>query len=293
MALIINLLAGNPYIEQNASMPWSTRAKFLNFLMCLCLTSSPIACLAQSPPHNSGENFADLLRRQVGWDDALPDEKNPSGLHFQFLKIDESSAPQGRLVRYRAYVPGASEKQKYALGIWRIGSDLQILPVDVYVNAKGLLMVHKPRPDQENSDSVADDDELDLATQAARGEPVRFVLATSDGRFMVPGTIVPFPIESKGLTCRIELRLVEPDGQAILIYADGLAPNSEVPFQVVSAGDAEAAKFNANANGHAVTTDLPYVDGKDTGILKVTVDAKGCSTSAEIPWGKGTYHLFR
>jgi hypothetical protein len=288
----MNSFAANPLIGQNASMLRSTGAKFLNLLMGLCLSSLPIICLAQSASQNSAGNLLDLVQRQVGWDDALSDPKNPSGLHFRFSKIDEASTPQGHVVRYRAYVPGASQKQKFALGVWSIGSDLQILPVDVYVNAKGLLMVHKPRPDQENSDSVADDDELDLATQAAQGEPVRFVLATSDGKFMVPGTVVPFPIESKGSTCRIGVRLVEPEGHAILIYADGLPPNSEIPFQVVSAGDPKTSKFSANAKGHAVTIDLPYVDGKDTGILKITVAAKGCSTSVEIPWGKGTYRLF-
>ena len=290
LPLTMNSVAANPLIGQTASMLRSTRTKFLNLLMCLCLPALPITCLAQPAQQDSTGNLAALLQRQVGWDDALPDKKNPSGLHFKFLKIDEASTPEGHQVRYRVYVPGASEKPKYALGTWKIGSDLQILPVDVYVNAQGLLMVHKPRPDQENSDSVADDDELDLATPAARGEPVRFVLATPDGKFMVPGTVVPFPIESKGSTCRIEVRLVEPEGQAILIYADGLPPNSEIPFQAVSAGEPETSKFSVNANGHAVTTDLPYVDGKAMGILKVTVDAKGCLTSVEIPWGKGTYH---
>jgi hypothetical protein len=157
------------------------------------------------------------------------------------------------------------------------------------VNAKGLLMVHKPRPEQENKDSVEEADELDLAVQAARGEPIRFVLAAADGKFMVPGTIVPFPIEGKDGNCRLEIRLATPDAEAVLIYADGLPPNTDVPFQSNSAGESEQAKFSANGNGHAATADLPYVDGKGSGILKTVLNTKQCSVSVGIPWGKGTY----
>jgi hypothetical protein len=266
-----------------------SRFSSLCLLLCFCAASLPFRSMAQSAP---SKNIADLLQRQLGWDDALPDEKNPDGLQFRFSKIDEATTPGGRLLRYRAYVAGTSETKKYALGSWKLGQDLQILPVDVYVNAKGLLMVHKPRPDQENSDSVADEDELDLAFTAARGEPVRFALVSTDKSFMVPGTIVPFPIEASGATCHIEMRLAQPEGQAILVYADGLKPNSTVPFKAISGGDLEAPTFSVNARGHAATADLPYADGTSSGTLKIDVAAKGCAVSLEIPWGKGSYHPF-
>jgi len=80
-----------------------------------------------------------------------------------------------------------------------------------------------------------------------------------------------------------------PDGEAVLIYADGLDPGADVPFQAVSEGEAHAGSFHANARGHAATVDLPYVTGKNAGLLKVSITAKGCSTAVEIPWGKGSY----
>ena len=274
---------------QTALMPPSKPA----FLKTFCLlVFFPVLFI--SARHATGQipqdKIKQILGQQVGMDDALPDEKNPDGLHFQFSKIDESSMAQGHFVRYRAYVAGASEKKKYALAIWKIDSDPQVIAGEVYVNAKGLLMVHKPRPDQESSSSVDSDDEIDLAIQAARGEPVRFVLATADHETLIPGTIVPYPIESNGGNCRIEVRLATHDGQAVLIYADGLPPNKEVSFQAVSAGESETAKFTANARGHAATIDLPFVQGKDSGLLKLSLAIQGCTASVEIPWGKGSYH---
>ncbi len=44
--------------------------------------------------------------------------------------------------------------------------------------------------------------------------------------------------------------------------------------------------MNLNANGHVASVDHPYVEGKDSGVLKVTLATKSCSVSVEIPWGK-------
>ena len=243
-----------------------------------------------TPSVKTGADLSADLKKQVGWDDNLPDSTNPGGLQFHFSKIGDLNIPQGHLVNYRAYVRGAAEKTKYFVGVWKVGAELQILPTDVYVNAKGLLMDHKPRPDQEDKDSVEEDDELDLAVEAARGEPIRVILVSADKKIAVPGTLVPFPIESEDKNCRLEVRLASMDGQAILIYADGLPPNTVVPFESNSAGEVVQNKFNVNAQGHAVAGDQPKVDGKDSGVVKETLSTKDCSVSVEIPWGKGSYH---
>jgi hypothetical protein len=280
----------------------SARFSLLKILPYLCLVFLAPASVAQTskqtapsvlvevtPSVKAGEELKADLQRQIGWDDNLPSEVNPTGLQFQFSKIGDKTFPQGHAVNYRAYVHGAAENKKYSLGIWKVGAEMQILPTDVYVNAKGLLMDHKPRPDQENKDSVEEEDEIDLALQAARGEPIRVVLATADGKLMVPGTVVPFPIVGKDKNCRLEIRLATPDAEAILVYADGLPPNTEVPFQSNSAGEQGQASFSVNAHGHAATADMPYVEGKASGVVKETLATKECSVSVEIPWGKGSY----
>jgi hypothetical protein len=236
-----------------------------------------------------------MLNKQVGWDDAGVSPKNPLGLRFRFVKIDEgrSSVPEakGHSMRYRVFVSGLTEGEKYSLGIWKIGSEMQMLSDEVYANNKGLLMVHKPRPDQENRSEVGRKDELDLSLQAAKGEPVRFVLASANEKLVVPGTIVPFPIQSDTGSCRLEARLGLPDAQAVLIYADGLPPNTTVPLESDSAGEAMPTSLQVNAKGHAATVDLPFVDGTVDGLLKVAIRIPRCNLSVEIPWGQGSYHV--
>jgi hypothetical protein len=234
-----------------------------------------------------------MLNAQVGWDDALAGEHNPTGLHMQFSKIDSEAFLQGKtvghFVRYRILVPGAPQEQPYALAQWKIGGQPQIAQTRVYVNAKGLVMLHQPRPDQQDKDAVEPEDELDISLQTAAGEPVRYALTSADGKLIVPGTVVPNPIEKQAGNCRLEARLALPDAEGVLIYAEGLDPNADVPFQAISEGDAHPSSFHSNAHGHAATVDLPYVKGKIAGVLRVSLAAKGCSVAIDIPWGKGTY----
>jgi hypothetical protein len=127
--------------------------------------------------------------------------------------------------------------------------------------------------------------------QAARGEPIRYALASSDKQLFISGTLVPFPLVDQGQGCRLEVRLAMPDADAVLISADGLPANADVPLQLVSAGVAETGSFHADAQGHAVTTDLPFVANLDSGSLRVTLVTQNCSAAVEIPWGKKSYHL--
>jgi hypothetical protein len=119
---------------------------------------------------------------------------------------------------------------------------------------------------------------------------VRFALASSDKELLVSGTVVPFPREDTDRGCRLEVRLAQPDGSAVLISADGLPANAEIPFQLLTADEPGTGKFIANAQGHAVTTDYPSANGKDRGSLRVSLAIPECSVAVEIPWGKGSYH---
>ena len=173
-----------------------------------------------------------------------------------------------------------------------LGADPEFMPGDVYLNSQGLMMTKMPRPDQEYKAIVDAEDEVEFSFPAARGEPVRVLLTTPDGKLVIPGTIVPFPIQGRDRQCKLEARLALPEAAAVLIYADGLAPNSDIPYQSFSEGQSRAGTLHTNAHGHAVRIDLPYVAGKDSGNLKVAIATKECSASVEIPWGKGSYKPF-
>ena len=258
--------------------------------VAVLLPAFALAGRAQSQEPKLPDKALKAIRQQIAFDDHLPGEKNPAGLHLEFSKIGENNVPQGHVVAYRVYAAGADEKKKYVKAIWRIGSQPQFLPDDVYVNARGLLMANMPRPDQETKDSVDSDNEDDIAIQAALGEPIRFFLATPDGKLAIPGTVVPYPIESEDKGCHLEARLAMPQAAAVVLYVDGLQPNTDIPFQSVAEGESHSGNFHTNASGHGAAIILPGVIGKSSGMLKVTVTTKECIVSVEVPWGNGTNH---
>lgn len=239
----------------------------------------------QIPP-----NMLKMLQTQIVWDNGF---NKPTGPRLRFVKVDEVTRPEGHFIRYRIYASGATEGTPYLLSGWMIGkdiTDLNAISSSVYVNRKGLLLTRKPNADEEDQDTVGQDVEYDLGVQAADGEPLRLMLRSGDNKVLIPGTLVPFPIEATDKSCKLSAMLATPDGEAILIEGEGFQPNSQVWLQSNSAGEQRQSQKPVDSNGRVQFVDLPYVAGKDAGMLNDTISTKNCTVSVIIPWGKGTYH---
>jgi hypothetical protein len=150
-------------------------------------------------------------------------------------------------------------------------------------------MWHLPTPEQEDKDSLDQSDEVEIDLKAARGEPIRYMLESQDGRMFFPGTIVPYPVENKDGPCRIEARLGFPEGQALLVYLDGTKPTAQVALQTASEGESHTQKVKTDARGHAVAVVGPTVAGREAGVVKISVALPECSVAVEVPWGQGSY----
>ncbi|MGA3046283.1 MAG: hypothetical protein ABSD67_06645 [Terracidiphilus sp.] len=258
-------------------------------LACACLAFMARNSDAQIASTGAQLAAIKLMQQQLGLDNDTPNQTNPNGLRIQFQKISEVQEKDGHLVRYRLLVPGAPEKQVYGLEVWRIGTELQLTPQPVYTNAKGLLMWHEPTPHDEDRDSLSAKEEIEVDLKAARGEPIRYMLASTDGKIFIPGTIVPYPAESKNGNCKLEARLGFPEGEGMLVYVDGLASGAAVPLQTVSGSVTHAPPVIADAHGHAEAIISPAVQGTNAGVVKISVTTRACSMSLELPWGDGSY----
>lgn len=253
-------------------------------------------CFAQSAGQSAGsgsdqspqDEVMKLMREQIGLDGGKANAKNPNGLRIQFTSVAQLNNPGMHV--YRLLVSGAPEGQEYTLGGWRIGAGIKYAQGHVYVNAMGLVMLHKPTIQQEKEVSLGKADEVEVGLNAAHGEPIRYMMASADDKLFYAGTLVPFPIESKDGKCHLEVRLGLPEGQTMLVYGDGLTPNALLQLKTVSVGEERTSMLNTDAQGRAVAIIVPYVAGKDAGVVKMSVATPDCSVAVEIPWGKGSYH---
>lgn len=262
-------------------------------ILCVFLALGARAGVAQSVGKDLGPGAqlagVKLMQEQIGLDNDLPNERNPKGLRIQFQKIGDFQRPDGHTLRYRLLIPGAPEKQSYVLEVWRIGTEVQLTPQQVYTNAKGLVMWRAPQPNQENKESLDSKEEIEIDLKASRGEPIRYILVSPDGKLLFPGTVVPFPVESTDKNCHMEARLGFPDAEGVLVYIDGLAPGSAVPLQTVSGAETRSPQVTADEKGHAVAVVAPGVAGNNAGVAKISMTTKACSLSVEVPWGDGSY----
>jgi hypothetical protein len=237
----------------------------------------------QAAPSNE---FRVFLDHQAMWDDA--GVSDPNGAHLRFVMIENQTA-QGEhgLTRYRIYAEGAPQDKVYSLQTWLVNNATTTDPRDLYVNGQGLLMLRRPRADEETS-LTAGEDEFEVESEPAVAEPIRFLLSTLDGQLLIYGTLVAHPLKSNDKGCGLEARLAQPNDAAVLIVANGFPAKSKITL-VFTSGEAVASDtLETNSDGHAVEAVSPIVPGITQGILKASAEGSDCLPSVVLPWRAAT-----
>jgi hypothetical protein len=162
---------------------------------------------------------------------------------------------------------------------------------EVWLNDRGLLMRSKPTSEEQNSDSVREQDEVVLVVHAGKGEPKRFALVSEDQKLLVPGTLVPYPLEAKDKACGVQALLASPHGEAFLLEGSGFPRLATVNIESISAGERQTANFQSSPTGELTATVFPFVVGKDSGIVEVHLSTPDCKLDLKLPWGKDSYHI--
>jgi hypothetical protein len=225
-----------------------------------------------------------VLQRQALWDDSGRDQLNPSGLQLRFEKIDEQSTPGGHsATRYRVFAAGAPENKVFSLEYWPVGKDIAGDDSDLYVNTQGLLMIHRPKAEQEMS-FKAGADELEITAETDTAEPIRYVLTSKDGELKIFRTLVPHPVVAVDQGCSLEVRIAEPHGAAVLVIANGFPEKAKIPLVLQSEGVKTSEMLVTDSDGHGVMAGLPSVQGKAQGMLKAAAEGPNCLPSVVLPW---------
>jgi hypothetical protein len=229
------------------------------------------------------KDLLDVVGRQTRWDNE-GSEHNPTGLRLRFVKIDDQPVPGGRVAtRYRVYAEGAPENKVYAFGTWTVAKPFGFDPRDMYVNGQGLVMIHRPKPEQAIS-FTAPEDELEVSPVTDSAEPVRYLLSSRDNTLELFGTVVPHPVQMEDQGCRLEVRLAAMDTSVVLV-ADGFPAKEKFPLVLESEGAESSEMMSTDMNGHAVMAAFPYVPGKTQGLLKATAEGPNCLPAVTLPWG--------
>ncbi|MGD0938799.1 MAG: hypothetical protein ABR905_03735 [Terracidiphilus sp.] len=229
------------------------------------------------------KEFRLVLDHQAKWDNS--GVSDPSGSHLRFVMIQNQAA--GSPTRYRVFAEGAPENKVYSLQTWLVNNSTAIDPRDLYVNGQGLVMVHRPRPEEETS-FTAPGDELEIQSGPTVAEPMRYLLSSLDGELLVYGTLIAHPLLANDQGCRLEARLAQPNEATILIVANGFPAKTKISL-VLRSGEAVTSDSEVtNSDGHAVWAVSPIVPGTTQGILKASAEGPNCMPSFVLPWNAAT-----
>lgn len=234
-------------------------------------------------PKPTTDMLGDLVR-QSRWDNGEFGIGNEERLRLRFVKVDDQVKPESTIARYRIFANGAPANKVYAWGVWQAGDEPKSEPQDIYVNASGLLMTHRPSPAEESSLQVPGGEFL-ITPDADSAVPIRYEIVSRDNQFSMSGTLVPRPVASVDQGCSLEARVAEPHAEAVLLVADVFPPDSKIPLVLESEGQTANLTMDIDSTGHSIVAAFPFVQGKTHGMLKVTAEGPNCLPSVTLPWG--------
>jgi hypothetical protein len=229
------------------------------------------------------KTLMDLLVFQARFDDGNLGDKSDQRIRLRFEKIDEQANPAATPARYRVFAVGAPENKVYEWRIWHAGQNSETAPDDIYVNARGLLLTHRPSPEEEYS-LQAPGNEFYLAPEADSAVPLRYAVLSRDNQLVIPGTLVPQPVAAQDHGCRLEVRIAEPNASAVLLVADGFPLESKIPLVLESEGENANLTMVTDSGGHSIVAGFPHIAGKTKGILRATAEGPDCLPSVSLPW---------
>jgi len=233
---------------------------------------------------NPTKDLLATLSLQARWDNGDLSVGSQRYLKLRFVKVDDQATPKGALTRYRVFAEGAPENKVYVWRVWQLGEGPKSEPEDIYVNARGLLMTHRPLPEEESSLQVPGG-EFMIMPEADSAVPLRYDICSRDNQLSVPGTLVPQPVVGQDHGCRLEVRIAQPGASAVLLVADGFPLESKIPVVLESEGQTTNLTMDTDSGGHSIVAGFPYVRGKTQGNLKATAEGPDCLPSVMLPWG--------
>ncbi len=129
--------------------------------------------------------------------------------------------------------------------------------------------------------------ELRLTYSPGIGEIYRHALISEDTKSRIFFSFVPFPILATDKACSLEVVELKPGFGLVLIRGNGFQPGEDILLHMQSYQDVHDKTVKVSPQGQFHAENTPFVQGRTTGVVDVTVTAKGCSPKISFNWGAG------
>jgi hypothetical protein len=210
---------------------------------------------------------------------------NSPGVDLRATQTGQRQLQGHTAVSYNLFASGFPKDQAFDLWMWQVGSDPRPA-ANALLNSEGKLV-------SQLADRARriDEDPINLVLLGGKGEPKRFALISTDGRYQAFVTVIPFPLEIQDGPCRLSAELGAPDYAAVRFTATGFPPKEPLTVEMHSEGERGTQQQVANEQGEYAALIFPFVKGKQSGTVRFKISSAKCSIELAVPWGKGSYRL--
>ncbi|HET6200192.1 MAG: hypothetical protein ACHQJX_12235 [Candidatus Acidiferrales bacterium] len=226
-----------------------------------------------------------LASIQTNWGQKM----SSPGATMTLKEVSRESVNGATGIEYHIFATGMPKDKLYSL----VAVSFDLRPVTylqgITLDDSGMaICVGRP---ETCGDSSKPNDPVEPILLAAKGEPKRFGLISSDGQNKAFVSVTPFPIEGKDRGCSVDVTLLLAHGEAVLIHGADFQSNVPVNVATLSENEKAGGDLTTDSNGELYYIELPYVKGKTDGKTRVTLTSKACAPSVSYQWGKDTYRM--
>ncbi|HZD95392.1 MAG TPA: hypothetical protein VE133_14115, partial [Candidatus Sulfotelmatobacter sp.] len=200
----------------------------------------------------------------------------------QLIKKDQAN---GRpLIQYRLKVTGAPKNKLYNLIAWPITVSAPATIMEGLAIANDGTVGCPPNSDRSCAQRFKGA-ELKLTYTPAIGEIYRHALISEDSQSRIFFSIVPAPMIEHDRACSMEVIRLSPRFELALIRGEGFIPGEQLAFHTQSYQESHDSQPKVDPSGEFWAVLTPFVKGRTSGTMSVTIHGKSCAPSLSFGWG--------
>lgn len=220
-----------------------------------------------------------LMSTHIGVETAIP-----PGWSIKAIPVSVARGQGDTVVaQFHIAVQGPPPGTLFEKQVIPVGDDKPTTTLEgISIGKDGILECAGKLPTQ-CGDPSKPDDPIEFTAQSIKGEPLRFLFASSAGTIGI--VVVPYPAAARDHGCALSAVRLTPGFELALITGSGFPPNTDVHYTTSPDGAGEQT-VRPDGRGVFRFALIPHVKpGQTSGTLKVDVKAPSCSPELAYDFG--------